>query len=165
MLSLKKSAVRKNNISDADNVESVLSAIKNMVEKESEARFTDALDEEVPFISVPVTKPKSSKPKAKIKVKPKAKTKPKTSAKAKVHNLPSKIFILYPHMRVDKPKSEPEILNEQSETPFDTVDAVMSEDKLRNMVREVVKEQLRGELGLAIINAVKQDLLVLPKAS
>lgn len=123
----------------------VMSAIRRMVHKETAARFDQP--------------PKVSKPKP-VRVEPaipttKAKT---VVAKKTGTNLPSKIFVLQPHMRVDIPKPKPEILDDDAKIPGD-LSALINEDVLRDMVRDVVQEQLRGELGKQLVLSIKRDMV------
>lgn len=129
----------------------VMSAIRRMVHKETASRFDQP--------------PKVGKPKPARVVKPvQAKARQKTGT-----NLPSKIFVLQPHMRVDIPRAKPEILDDDAKIPHDTAnppyesfaiaDPVIDETMLREMVREVVQEQLRGELGKQLMLSVKRDML------
>ncbi|MEE9454866.1 MAG: hypothetical protein V3V13_10855 [Paracoccaceae bacterium] len=139
-------------MSDRGDIHSVLSAIRSMVRKETRARFSEP-------------KPDVKKPDVKIHSNGQDKAPP-------VKNLPSKIFILQPYMRVDKPS--PEILDDNAKIPYDTpmptsesfaiadstiVDGAIDPNMLRDMVREVVQEQLRGELGREIMLSVKKDML------
>lgn len=137
--------------SSGEGISDVMLAIRRMVHKETAARFDQP--------------PKVSKPKPARVVKPvQARARPKTGT-----NLPSKIFVLQPYMRVDIPKSKPEILDDDATIPHDTAnppyesfaiaDPVIDENMLREMVREVVQEQLRGELGKQLMLSVKRDML------
>ncbi len=133
--------------SDGGDIHSVLSAIRSMVRKETRARFSDL-------------KPDVKRPDVKIHSNAQDKVAP-------VKNLPSKIFVLQPHMRVDNPK--PEILDDNAKIPYDApistsesfaiADTAIDPHMLRDMVREVVQEQLRGELGREIMLSVKKDML------
>ena len=135
---------------DKEDLSDVLSAIREMVRDETRAKFSES---EVP----------SGAPK-KVRLKPEAKV-------ASPNNLPSKIFILRPHMRVKKPDSEAFILDEDTRIPHDPpipmsesfaiANPAIDEGLLRDIVREVVQEQLRGELGKELINAVKRDMVLL----
>lgn len=94
-----------------------------------------------------------------------------------VPNLPSKIYILRPHMRVDEPKEqpfvEPEILQDDADIPYDTPMSVsesfaiantdVDEDMVRDMVRAEVREQLSGDLGRALVESIKQELMIAVK--
>jgi len=123
----------------------VLSAIRNMVRDETRAKFSETAN--------PTAAPKPVKP------------------KTRQPNVPVKILILHPHMRVKTPKPETIILGEDARVPHDTpnpvgdsfavANPVMDDDLLRDMVREVVQEQLRGELGKEIIGAIKRDMVQL----
>lgn len=94
---------------------------------------------------------------------------PETSAPNR--NLPSKILILRPQMRVYPSRQKTVILDKNMRVPHDSpVDAgdsfaisnpAIDEGMLREMVREVVQEQLRGELGKEIVGAIKRDIVML----
>ena len=135
---------------DQEDLSDVLSAIRNMVREETRAKFSD--DGE------PQDAPE--------------KTETKTVApKPTPQNLPAKILVLHPHMRVKPVKPDVYILNKNARVPYDTpisaddsfaiANSAMDEGLLRDMVREVVQEQLRGELGKEIMNAVKRDMVQL----
>ncbi len=138
--------------SSGEGLDDVMSAIRRMVHKETAARFDQP--------------PKVSKPKPVHRAQPKP---AKIVRKRTGTNLPSKIFVLQPYMRVDIPKAEPEILDDDAKIPHDTAnppyesfaiaDPVIDENMLREMVREVVQEQLRGELGKQLMLSVKRDML------
>lgn len=135
-----------------EGLDDVMSAIRRMVHKETSARFDHP--------------PKVAKPKPAhvVKSRPVGVARRKTGT-----NLPSKIFILQPYMRVDIPKSKPEILDDDAKIPHDTAnppyesfaiaEPVIDENMLRDMVKEVVQEQLRGELGKQLILSMKRDIL------
>lgn len=135
---------------DKEDLSDVLSAIREMVRDETRAKFSE---QETPSD-------------ASKKVKPHLETKV-----ASPQNLPSKILILRPDMRVRKPEPEVFILDEDAHIPHDSpvnmsesfaiANPVMDEGLLRDIVREVVQEQLRGELGKELISAVKRDMLQL----
>ena len=128
----------------------VLSAIRNMVRDETRAKF-----------SATATPPIQLK---KVKLEP-------VEPAGRQTNLPAKILILHPHMKVKATKPKTLILDKASRVPHDTpnpagdsfaiANPVMDEGLLRDMVREVVQEQLRGELGKEIIGAIKRDMVQL----
>lgn len=126
--------------SSGERLGDVMSAIRKMVNKETAARF-----DQPPKVSKPVP----------ARVEP---AMPVTVAKKTGTNLPSKIFVLQPYMRVDIPKPKPEILDDDAKIPGD-LSALINEDVLRDMVREVVQEQLRGELGKQLMLSVKRDMV------
>lgn len=159
--------------SGKENVDSVLSAIKDMVHKETTSRFKGTLEEEVPFLrDAAQSSEKSATPDADEKLvfapgfnseyvpAPTLHSNPEPD-----HNVPSKIYVLQPYMRVDKKMPAPEILEPEPESTgvmnvsFAIGNATVDEDMLRGLVREVVQEQLRGELGREILNAVRMDLI------
>ncbi len=135
---------------EKENLNDVLSAIRNMVRDETRAKF--------PETATPPIKLKKVKPKAAKRV-------------VQQPNLPAKILILHPHMKVKVADPEALILDKSERVPHDTPNAlgesfavanpVMDEGLLRDMVREVVQEQLRGELGKEIIGAIKRDMVQL----
>lgn len=132
---------------DQESLNDVLSAIRNMVREETRAKFSDTAEPQV----------------LGGKNKPKA-VEPKTSQR----NLPAKILVLHPHMRVKVSKPDVFILDKNARVPHDTpipsndsfavANPAMDEGLLREIVREVVQEQLRGELGKEIVNTVKRDM-------
>ncbi len=133
-----------------EDLSDVLSAIRNMVRDETRAKFSEA---ETPPIQLRKVKPEPVK------------------QTTRQPNLPAKIFILHPHMRVKKNKPETLILDKSFRVPHDTpnlagesfaiANPVMDDGLLRDLVREVVQEQLRGELGKEIIGAIKHDMMQL----
>ena len=122
----------------------ILSAIREMVHKDTRSSLSEIAATPSPAA------PASSKTEAK---------------------LPTKILILRPHMRVYAPSSETDVLDESTGIPHDTpfpandsfavANPAIDEHMLRDMVREVVQEQLRGELGKEIIGALKRDMALL----
>jgi hypothetical protein len=130
---------------EKEDINDVLSAIRNMVRDETRAKFSETAN--------PTAAPKPVKP------------------TTRQPNLPAKILILYPHMRVKTPKPKTIILGKDTRVPhgapdlvgdsFAVANPVMDDDLLRDMVREVVQEQLRGELGKEIIGAIKRDMVQL----
>ncbi len=135
---------------EQEDLSDVLSAIRNMVRKETHAKFSETT---VPPIQL-----------KKVAPEPIEKT-------ARQANLPAKILVLHPHMKVKTPKAETIILDETTRVPHDTPNSagesfaisnpVMDEGLLRDLVREVVQEQLRGELGKELIGAIKRDMVQL----
>lgn len=135
---------------EQEDLDDVLSAIRNMVRDETRAKFSETV--------VPPVSPKKPilKPVNKVKSKP---------------NLPAKVLILHPHMRVKKKPPKTIILDDNARVPHDTPNPVgesfavanpmMDDGLLRDMVREVVQEQLRGEVGKEIIGAIKRDMMQL----
>ena len=135
---------------EQEDLNDVLSAIRKVVRDETRAKFSE-------------TAALQSEPQKDI-------SKP---VKQAVHqpNVPAKVLILYPHMRVTKPKPEILILDENTRVPYDApnpvgesfavADPIIDEGMLRDMVREVVQEQLRGELGKEITDAIKRDMVQL----
>lgn len=131
---------------EKEDLNDVLAAIRNMVRDETRAKF-----------------PETAAPPIQLK---KAKPKP-----AKQANLPAKILVLHPHMKVTVAGSETLIIDKTARAPHDTPNALgesfavanpaIDEGLLRDMVREVVQEQLRGELGKEIIGAIKRDMVQL----
>lgn len=129
----------------------VMSAIRRMVKSETAARFDQP--------------PKVAKPTPVKTENPTAKVVKKTTGT----NLPSKILVLQPYMRVDIPKPQPEILDDDAKIPHDTAnppyesfaiaDPIVDENMLRDMVREVVQEQLRGEMGKQLMLSVKREMM------
>lgn len=137
--------------SNAESLDSVMTAIRRMVRRETRERFSDVKpisETRLRVMEPPLTKP---------------------TRRASVSNpdkLPSKIFVLQPYMRVDVPRSKPEIFTKDEKIPpsftedsFAVADTGVDPDMLRHMVREVVEEQLRGELGRQIMLSVKKDIL------
>ncbi len=135
---------------EQEDLNDVLSAIRNMVRNETRAQFSET-----------ATAPIQLK-----KVKPK-----RVKRAAHRSNLPAKILILHPHMRVKKANPETLILDKTARVPHDMpnpasesfaiANSALDEGMLRDMVREVVQEQLRGELGKEIIGAIKSDMVQL----
>lgn len=92
---------------------------------------------------------------------------PKPAAK-KTTTAVSKVYILRPHMRVDPPK--PEVMDQGAEIPYDTPNTVnesfaianpeIDAHMLREIVREVVREQLMGEAGRQLIENLKKDVIL-----
>lgn len=123
-------------ISGKEGIDSIMSAIRKMVSKETRSRAAP------PATAAPVAPPE----------------KPKRA-----------VLVLHPHMRVDKKIEQPEVMDAAEEIPhappltidesFAIANPVVDEDMLRQMVREVVQEQLRGEIGREIIRAMKMDLI------
>jgi len=158
-----------NNISDKPDVHSVLAAIKAMVRKETKARFSESASDVTP---APENTPARKEPSLHAAPVSAPKKPPEF-----VPNLPSKIYILLPHMRVDEPKEhpfvEPEILQDDAEIPYDTpisvsesfaiANADVDEDMVRDIVRAEVREQLSGELGRALVESIKQELMIAVK--
>lgn len=136
--------------SEKEDLSDVLSAIRSMVRDETRAKFSD-----------------DSSPKA-VPEKPKRKT---LVLKRSQQKLPAKILFLHPHMRVKQPKPDVYVLDKNARVPHDIpipmdesfaiANPVVDEGLLRDIVREVVQEQLRGELGQEIISAVKRDMVQL----
>lgn len=130
-------------VSDQEDLTSVLAAIRKMVQQESRAQFSDSVGEpEEPAVEVPPVF---------------------------TNNVVSKVLILYPHMRVDIPTAEPEVLEDEAEIPYDSPIPVgesfaiandVDDFVLRDMVREVVQQELRGDLGREIIEAMKKEVLL-----
>ncbi len=135
---------------EQEDLNDVLSAIRNMVRDETRAKFSETA---TPPIQLKKVKPKPVK------------------RVAHQANLPAKILVLHPHMRVKKATPETLVLDKTSRIPHDTpnpagesfaiANPVMDEGLLRDLVREVVQEQLRGELGKEIIGAIKRDMVQL----
>jgi len=135
---------------EQEELSDVLSAIRKMVGDETRAEFSDK--------TKPQAKPEKAKPKP-------------TMLKPSQRTLPAKIFVLQPYMRVNQPKPDVRKLNQKARVRHahpDSVDesfavahASVDEGLLRDIVREVVQEQLRGELGKEIISAVKLDMIQL----
>ena len=137
--------------SNAESIDSVMTAIRRMVRSETRERFSDVKP-------VSETRPRVSEPPLTT-----PKRRPSVSNPDK---LPSKIFVLQPYMRVDVPRSKPEIFTKDEKIPqratedsFAVADTSVDPDMLRQMVREVVEEQLRGDLGRQIMLSVKKDIL------
>ncbi len=138
--------------SNAESIDSVMTAIRRMVRRETRERFTDVnpINESRPRVAEPpVTAQK------------------RRSTVSNKGNLPSKIFVLQPYMRVDVPRSKPEIMPDDATISHgaDNADyssmaqAGLDPNQVRNMVREVVEEQLRGDLGRQIMLSVKKDIM------
>lgn len=82
----------------------------------------------------------------------------------------AKVMILHPYMRVDIPKEKPEVLKDGADIPYDMplpandsfaiATPEVDEFMLRDMVREVVQQELRGDLGREIIKAMKKEVLL-----
>lgn len=135
---------------EKEDLNDVLSAIRTMVRDETRAKF--------PETATPATQPEN------IKQKP-VKRAPQRS------NLPAKILILHPYMKVKVTNPKARIFAKTARVPHDTPNALgesfavanpaIDEGLLRDMVREVVQEQLRGELGKEIIGAIKRDMVQL----
>ena len=131
-----------------EDIDDVMSAIRNMVRKEMRANFSG---------NTP-----SQNVQEKVRLKPVNKV-PKRA------NLPAKVLILYPHMQINRPDPNVFVLDKSARVPHDTPIAIdesfaiantaIDEGLLRDIVREVVQEQLRGELGKEIVNAVKRDMV------
>lgn len=135
---------------EQENLSDVLSAIRNMVRDETRAKFSG---EESSRVEAPKAKPKT------------------VVLKRGQQTLPAKILVLHPHMRVKRSMPDVYILEENARVHHDTpismdesfavANPAMDEGLLRDIVREVVQEQLRGELGKEIVNAVKRDMVQL----
>ena len=135
---------------EREDLNDVLSAIRNMVRDETRAKFSET--------ATPPIQLKKAKPDTVERA-------PQTS------NLPAKILILHPHMKVKTAQPETLILDKSARVPHDVPNSVgesfavanpvMDEGLLRDLVREVVQEQLRGELGKEIIGAIKRDMVQL----
>jgi len=131
---------------DKKHLSDVLSSIREMVQKETRAKISEELQ-------------------------PAAEEKPAGNTSTSNRNLPSKILILRPHMRVYPSKRKTVILEKSMRVPHDTpidsgdsfaiANPAIDEGMLRDMVREVVQEQLRGELGKEIVGAIKRDMVLL----
>ena len=137
--------------SNAESIDSVMTAIRRMVRHETRERFSDVKP-------ISETRPRVTEPPLTA-----SKPRPRVSNPDK---LPSKIFVLQPYMRVDVPRSKPEIFAKDEKIPprsnddsFAVADSDVDPDMLRQMVREVVEEQLRGDLGRQIMLSVKKDIL------
>lgn len=136
---------------EQEDLNDVLSAIRKVVRDETRAKFSET--------AAPQSEPK------------KVKSKPVKQAVHQPNVVPAKVLILYPHMRVTKPKPKVLILDKNTRVPHDAPNSVgesfaianpiMDEGMLRDMVREVVQEQLRGELGKEITDAIKRDMVQL----
>ena len=130
-------------VSDKEDLTSVLAAIREMVQEESRAQFSDSVGEAE-----------------------------ESAAKAPpdfTNTVVSKVLILRPHMRVDTPTPPPEVLKSEAEIPYDTplpagesfaIANDIDDYILRDMVREVVQEELRGDLGREIIEAMKKEVIL-----
>ena len=136
--------------SNAESIDSVMTAIRRMVRHETRERFSDVkpIGETRPRVKEPPLTSRTRQP------------------SSNPDKLPSKIFVLQPYMRVDVPRSKPEIFTKEEKIPtrgnddsFAVADAGVDPDMLRQMVREVVEEQLRGDLGRQIMLSVKKDIL------
>ena len=135
---------------EKENLSDVLSAIRNMVREETRAKFS-----------------KTVTPKSTLKA---VKSDPVQQV-ASSPNVPAKILTLHPHMRAKKPTPKVIILDKNARVPQDEspivgenvsiADPLMYEGLLRDMVREVVQEQLRGELGNELIGSIKRDMVLL----
>lgn len=135
---------------EQEDLKDVLSAIRDMVRTETRAKF-------------PETTSPSSNPEG-VAQEPQKQTERRTA-------VPAKVLILHPHMRVKKPAPKILILDKSTRVPHDVpnpagesfavANPLMDEGLLRDLVREVVQEQLRGELGKEIIGAIKQDMVQL----
>lgn len=135
---------------DQEDLSDVLAAIRNMVREETRAKFSGEDDQH--------DAPEKAKPKT-------------VARKATPQNLPAKILVLHPHMRVKPAKPDVYVLRKGARVPYDApksaddsfavANPAMDEGLLRDIVREVVQEQLRGELGKEIVNAVKRDMVQL----
>ncbi len=132
---------------EQEDLNDVLSAIRNMVRDETRAKFPETAITDEENGPEPAT-PTGRQP-----------------------NLPANVLILHPHMRVTKAKPKILLLDKASRVPntapspvgesFAIASAAMDEGMLRDMVREVVQEQLRGELGKEIVGAIKRDMMQL----
>lgn len=130
--------------SDEKDLSEILAAIRKMVRSETRANVSEAVFSD----TKPDPEPAKSEPK-----------------------LPSKILILRPHMRVYPDRPHTIILDDDMRVPHDTpipandsfaiADTAIDDHLLRDMVREVVQEQLRGELGKEIVGALKRDMALL----
>ena len=133
---------------EQEDLDDVLSAIRNMVREETRAKFSETTTLPIQLKKVKPVKQAAHQP-----------------------DLPAKILILQPHMRVKKATPKVLILDKSSRVPQDTLNPIgesfavantfMDEGLLRDMVREVVQEQLRGELGKELIGAIKRDMVQL----
>lgn len=136
--------------SNAEGVDSVMTAIRRMVRNETRERFSD-------IKPIRDSRPRVEEPPLTAK---------RRSSLSNPGNLPSKIFVLQPYMRVDVPRSKPEVFAKDERIPprmsddsFAVADPAVDQDMLRQMVRDVVEEQLRGDLGRQIMLSVKKDLM------
>lgn len=139
---------------DEEDLNDVISAIRDMVMDETRAKFSEStVVKEATDIRDEVGDTKSSDEPF----------------------LPSKILVLHPHMRVKTPEPEVYILGESArvtdEIPpsvdesFAVANTAIDEGMLRDMVREVVQEQLRGEIGQELVGAIKRDMAQLLEKS
>ena len=118
---------------ESQDLNEVLSAIREMVQTEARASFEQTDDAVTPSTNVLILRPS-------MRVQPKT----------------NNIFILRPSARVhvETPPAVPD-------DSFSVASPAIDEGMLRDMVREVVQEQLRGELGREIISALKNDMVSL----
>ncbi len=145
--------------SSAESIDSVMGAIRRMVRRETKARFSD-IDS-----TGAVTPSRATDLLESRRVEPQVSSRPKYIYRAPKNpgNLPTKILVLQPHMRVDIPRDSYHGFY-QSKRRNDAEklrDVGVEPEMLRNVVREVLEEQLRGELGRQIVLSVKKDLVKL----
>lgn len=152
--------------SGKEGIDSIMSAIRRMVRKETRSRVVPSVE--------------SAKGAGSADTPQSAETAPEPPAAPSPAAPRRSVLVLQPHMRVDRgqagqrppPKPDPkpaEILEEAEKIPhapplgpedsFAIANPVVDEEMLREMVREVVQEQLRGEIGREIIRAMKLDLI------
>ncbi len=148
-----------------EDLESVLDAIRTLVRKEARSRIDGRL------LEMPVFEPERV-----LGITPDTRdgdTPPDAPPRRK-------IFVLQPHMRVhdagDRDGDDAgaddagaDVLPDSEEIPhappltsdesFAIANPLVDEQVLREMVREVVQEQLRGDIGREIIRAMKMDLI------
>lgn len=134
---------------ESNELDSVLSSIRRKVEKETRDRVSKRGKTERRSVT-----PKTRKTRAKSNSKNRVRSGNQSAATQK---LPAKILVLRPHMRVDKkvkPKA-PVSMNDSLAIATPSID----DELLRDMVREVVQEQLRGELGQQLISTLKKEMV------
>lgn len=128
---------------ESQELNEVLSAIREMVQTEARASF-EQTDDAASADDGPVEQTVAATPSTNVLIlRPSMRVEPEKS----------NIFILRPSARVHV--ETPPVVQDDS---FSVASPAIDEGMLRDMVREVVQEQLRGELGREIISALKDDM-------
>ena len=143
--------------SNAESIDSVMGAIRRMVRRETRERFSDVTP------SGEVT-PSEARAERHERIEPSVSSKPKYIYRAAKNpgNLPTKILVLQPHMRVDIPRDTFRSYGQTRNSDGQKLrDVGVDPDVLRDVVKEVLEEQLRGDLGRQIVLSVKKDLMKL----
>ena len=124
---------------ESEDLNDVLSAIREMVESETRSSFEHTDDAEQAVVE-------ANPPANVLILRPHMRVEPQKS----------NVFVLQPSARVHV--ETPPVQHDDS---FSVASPAIDEDMLRDMVREIVQEQLRGELGREIVSALRNDVVTL----